>query len=301
MIFDIFSQFSNNNLLRLIKACSLAVEGYRNAGDRSRRKQIAKDRVIQLVEEYLVASTRCPELCLNSIMACLIEIQEYDMLWQELWDRLDKHDTYILLLSEQIENGAISFISPTVAQCMCEYWLKHSTQKLEEIVLKLDWKCLDLHQVLSAAKKEKMYRAQMHLNTAALGDYSLSLTDLIPQISKENDRNLGNNLLVYISSCLSGRGYPSGYINPDMIQNVKHEVLRCLTSIHSNHAVDSELPYPYLRALLVFDAQETINVISLAFQEKEFSGELGQSHRQRIVNILLDIMDPEYFQVNFIN
>lgn len=281
---------------RWCEACSLAIEGYRSAGDRSRRKQMAKDRVIQLVEEYLMASARCPELCLNSIMACLIEIQEYDMLWQDLWERLNTKDTYNILLSEQIENGNISYISPIVAQCLCEYWLKHSASKLEEIILKLDWQCLDLHQVLSAAKREKLYRAQMHLNTVALGDYCLSLTELIPQIVNENDRNLGNYLLVYISSCLSGRGYPSGYINPDIIQNVKHEVLRCLTSIHSIHAVESELPYPYLRALLTFDAQETLNVISLAFQEKEFSGELGQSHRQRIVNILLDIMKPEYFQ-----
>lgn len=282
---------------RWCEACSLAIEGYRNAGDRSRRKQIAKNRVIQLVEEYLAESGRSPELCLNSIMACLIEIEEYDMLWQDLWDRLDKKDTYIILLSEQIEIGSISYISPIVAQCVCEHWLKNSIQKLEEIILKLDWKCLDLHQVLSAAKKHKLYRAQMHLNTVALGDYCLSMTELIPQIATESNPNLGNYMLVYVSSCLSGRGYPNGFIDQNVIQNVKHEVLRCLTSIHSNHSSDSELPYPYLRALLIFDARETLNVISLAFQEREFSGELGQSHRKRIINILLDIMDPAYFQV----
>lgn len=33
-------------------------------------------------------------------------------------------------------------------------------------------------------------------------------------------------------------------------------------------------------------------MLSLAFEEKEFSGELGQSHRQRIVHILLEIMTP---------
>lgn len=34
-------------------------------------------------------------------------------------------------------------------------------------------------------------------------------------------------------------------------------------------------------------------MLSLAFQEKEFRGDLGQSHRQRIVNILLEIMNPD--------
>lgn len=286
---------------RWCEACSLAIEGYRNAGNRQRRKQIAKDRIIQLVEEYLEASARFPELCLNSIISCLIEIEEYEMLWQELWDRLDKPDTYLLLMTEQIENGRISVISPIVAQSLCDYWLKHSTQKLEDIILKLDWKCLDLHQVLSAIKKEKLYRAQIHLNTTALGDYCLSLTELIPRISTEENQNLGNYLLVYISSCLSGRGYPSGNIPADIVQNVKHEVLRCLTSVHSARATESELPYPYLRALLEFDSREMLNVISLAFEEKEFSGELGQSHRQRIINVLLSIMEPEHFQVSLIS
>lgn len=284
---------------RWCEACTLAIEGYRNAGDRTRRQQVAKNRVIQLVEEYLEASVRSPELCLNSIMVCLIEIEEYDLLWHDLWDRLEKKDTYILLLTEQIENGRITYISPIVAQSLCEHWLKCLPLKLEEIILKLDWKCLDLHQVLTAAKRFKLYRAQMHLDTIALGDYCLPLTELIPLIAGESDSNLGNYLLVYVSSCLSGRGYPSGFIEADRIQSVKHDVLRCLTSVHSIRSTESELPYPYLRALLVFDARETINVISLAFQEREFSGDLGQSHRQRIINILLDIMDPAYFEVNF--
>lgn len=209
---------------RWCEACSLAIDGYRNAADHHRRRQIAKDRVIQLVDEYLVASANCPELCLGSIMSCLIEIGEHDMLWQELWERLRQPDTYLLLLTEQIENGCISYISPVIAQSLCEYWQKHSKQKLEEIILKLDWKCLDLHQVLSAARTDKLYRAQIYLNTTALGDYCSSLTELIPLLENDNNRNLGNYVLVYISSCLSGRGYPTGEINPEIIPNVKHEV-----------------------------------------------------------------------------
>lgn len=274
-------------------ACSLAIDGYRSAGDRASRKQAAKNRILQLVEEYLTATARCPELCLDSIIACLIEVEEHDMLWQELWDRLLVPDTYLLALSEHIECGRISVISPVVAQAMCDYWLKVSAEKLEQLLLKLDWKCLDLHQVLTAIKRENLYNAQIFLNTHAFGDYCAPLTDLIPLVLNEENRKLGNYLLVYISSCLAGRGYPSGTIASEAIATVKHEVLRCLTSIHSNNAADTEPTYPYIRTLLKFDTRETLNVLSLAFQEKEFSGELGQSHRQRIVNILLEIMTPE--------
>jgi vacuolar protein sorting-associated protein 8 len=76
------------------------------------------------------------------------------------------------------------------------------------------------------------------------------------------------------------------------------QVLRCLTVLHSNKAADDELTYPYLRELLKFDTREVLNVISLAFQEKEFNGELGLSHRQRIINILMEILTPEHGTVS---
>lgn len=281
-------------------ACALAVDGYHSAGDRMNRKQISKRRILQLVEEYLAATTKCPELCLDSIISCIIEIQEYDVLWQELWDRLLVHDTYIIALSEHIECDRIEYISPIVAQSLCDYWLKVSPEKLEQLIMKLDWKCLDLHQVLTAIKRENLYNAQIFLYTHAFGDYCAPLTDLIPLVLNENNRNLGNYLLVYVSSCLAGRGYPTGTIAPDMIPMVKHEVLRCLMSVHSNNAPDTEPSYPYIRTLLKFNTRETLNVLSLAFQEKEFNGELGQSHRQRIVNILLEIMTPDNSNVSFL-
>lgn len=219
-----------------------------------------------------------------------------DLLWQELYDRLPNTDHYLTIIAKHIESDDLNLVAPSVAQILCEYfWQKRNITRLEDLILKLDWQCLDLHQVLTICRKEKLYRAQMYLNTKALGDYTVSLTDMIPLICGGSDNNsqLGYCLLVYISSCLAGRGYPIGDIAPEMIATVKHEVLRCLTVIHSKNAPEGELPYPYLRTLLEFDTRETLNVISLAFQEKEFNGELGLSQRQRIINILLEILTPE--------
>lgn len=75
--------------------------------------------------------------------------------------------------------------------------------------------------------------------------------------------------------------------------------MRTLTAQHSMTASDSELSYPFLRALLTFDTRETLNVLSLAFMEKEFSTELGMSQRQRIINILLEIIDEDQEDVSF--
>lgn len=75
------------------------------------------------------------------------------------------------------------------------------------------------------------------------------------------------------------------------------QIIRSLTAQHSMNSPDGELPYPYLRALLMFDTRETLNVLSLAFMEKEFNTELGMSQRQRIINILLEIIDGDEDEV----
>lgn len=122
----------------------------------------------------------------------------------------------------------MTMISPTVSQALLEYWSKISIERLETIILKLNWQCLDLHQALSLVKNLGLHKALMHLNTKALNDYTASLVELIPLINDndDGDRSLGNNLLVYISSSLAGRGYPSGEIAEEMVSTVKHEV-RC--------------------------------------------------------------------------
>ncbi|KAH8342369.1 hypothetical protein KR059_003666 [Drosophila kikkawai] len=277
------------------EACQLALDGYLASVDRPRKRSQAKERIITLFQEYIANSARAPDYCLGSIVNCLITVGELDLLWSQLWEKLHHTSSELFLqhISEHIERETIRSVNPLISQALVDYWLEHSPAKLEQIILKLDWMCLDLNQVLKAVKKHHLYRAQIYLNTQALKDYTAALTELLPLVTPE-ETDLGNCLLVYVSSCLAGRGYPSGEIPVEQVHQVKHDVLRCLTSQQSKEtAGGDELPYPYLRALLKFDTRETLNVISLAFQEKEFSNELGLSHRKRIINLLLEIMTPE--------
>ncbi|KAH8304016.1 hypothetical protein KR018_005910 [Drosophila ironensis] len=277
------------------EACQLALDGYIASADRPRKRAQAKERIVMLFQEYIANSARAPDYCLGAIMNCLITVGELELLWTQLWEKLHNGSAELFLqhISEHIERESIRSVNPVISQALVEYWLRHSPAKLEQLILKLDWMCLDLNQVLKAVRKHRLYRAQIYLNTRALNDYTAALTELLPLVRPE-DADLGNCLLVYVSSCLAGRGYPSGDIPAEQVQQVKHDVLRCLTSQHSVGNDDGEeLPYPYLRALLKFDTRETLNVISLAFQEREFSNELGFSHRKRIIYLLLEIMTPE--------
>lgn len=124
-------------------------------------------------------------------------------------------------------------------------------------------------------------------------------------------RDLGNKLLVYISCCFGGRGYPTGDIDESLVETVRNQVFQCLCNQHSINAEDDEEIYPYLRyprwkypriggwlllcnfrflegscdyrILLKFDTKEFLNVLAMAFGDDKFSPQL----KQRIVDILI--------------
>lgn len=211
------------------EACALTTDGWRSAAEgamlRPDRLQHATETVRWLVTEWLAegeAAAASPGL--EAMIECLVETGERELLWLELWDSQAKRpERYLRALTVHIGRGAVYEVAPTVAQSLCAFWQRVDPERLEQVVLALDWRCLDLHQVLTAVRREKLWQAQIYLNATALGDYCASLVDLVPLVLEE-DRRLGNYLLVYVSSCLAGRGYPRGEIEPERVAMVKHEV-----------------------------------------------------------------------------
>lgn len=208
----------------------MAVDGYKNTLDKPRKQALTKERLLKLFYDYLDATSKNPECCLEGVVAFLIEIQQSELLWQEIWERLYSQEYFLKLITNHILANDLAMISPAIAQVLLEYWLPISIENVERIILNLNWQCLDLHQALTISKSRKLYRCTMHLSTKALNDYTASLVDLIPLINEDEDRALGNTMLVYISSCLAGRGYPHGEIPKDSASNVKHDVSNRLMS-----------------------------------------------------------------------
>jgi len=61
---------------RWADAFELAIDGYRNAVERPRRQAVSKDRILDLLKEYCLATNRTPDMCLGLVMSCIIEINE---------------------------------------------------------------------------------------------------------------------------------------------------------------------------------------------------------------------------------
>ncbi|KRT81032.1 hypothetical protein AMK59_5084, partial [Oryctes borbonicus] len=242
---------------------------------------------------------------LTAAINCCIKLKKTDILCNELWDAISKdhhhQDWFFLLLSDHIHNGSLYFLSPTVTQALVAYLEPRDTETLENVLLSLDLSCLDLNQVLRICKEKKLYNAWIHITTKTIGDYTGPLTEFLSDLTPENHK-LGNTMLVYVSSCLTGLGYPRGKIPEDHVVRVKSDVLRCLETIHSMNFNENEPKYPYLRALLKYNTREFLNVVEIAFKEEEFSGEMGLLQRERLVHILLQIVVvPDFHETQVIN
>ncbi|PVD38848.1 hypothetical protein C0Q70_01472 [Pomacea canaliculata] len=76
----------------------------------------------------------------------------------------------------------------------------------------------------------------------------------------------------------------------DYITPLEQLLTRLGDALSTGKQLTGEPAYPYLRTLLQFDTREFLNVLALAFEEAEFNKEEGIQKRQRVVDILLQIM-----------
>ncbi|XP_017773798.1 PREDICTED: vacuolar protein sorting-associated protein 8 homolog isoform X2 [Nicrophorus vespilloides] len=254
-----------------------------------------------LLEKYLISLSKhfMEKESIAAAINCCVKLQKNEVLCNGLWDVIStdhaNRELFFTIVTDHVNCGALTHLSPSVTQALVAYLNEKSDLiALKNLILSLDLSCLDLHQVLSICKKRKLYEAWIHITTKTINDYTGPLTEFLDELTPDNHA-LGNTLLVYISACLAGLGYPKGSIPKDEILRVKFDVLRCLEALHSVSAREDEQTYPYLRALLKYNIRECLNVIKLAFTENEFSGEMGLLQRQRLMEILMLIVSPPEF------
>ncbi|KAK0095425.1 hypothetical protein PV326_008414 [Microctonus aethiopoides] len=282
---------------------------------RKRLTFIKTSEVLMQFMQELVKSSTANYIDNEIISTCVdyaIQLENTHLLFGPLWDLVSETPTlkacYLRALEGPLLDGSLPpRLPPLIAQQIIALYDKEEKfESLQTIAVLLDVDCLDMHQVTTICRSRCLWEALIHLQTTALGDFTAPLHQLMPLLqdflNNLNDETkntssrdcikLGNALLVYSSCCLAGRGFPRGELPNGQPQRAKAEVLRALLSQHSSLAADSERQYPYLRTLLRFDAGGFLDVIAMAFQESEFQTEMGLRQRQRLIDILLNIVMP---------
>ncbi|XP_059473885.1 vacuolar protein sorting-associated protein 8 homolog [Neocloeon triangulifer] len=287
-----------------------AVVGLR--GPKAHRKLLIKQKIFEVldafVDKMVVGEASAEELreTFATAASLCIRLQQTETLFGRYWEaasgRPAAEAAFLEVLEPHILNDELPRPPPGLMQrFVLHYESARKLQALEACLTHVEVSCLDIHQTMTLCWQHSLYDAIIHVHTQGMQDFVTPLVELLTVVQgalstgkqlSEEQVALGNKLLVFVSCCLAGRAFPRGDVPPDLQPQVKHEVLKCLTALHSRAPTDSEPPYPYLRALLQFDTREFLNVLALAFEEPEFSSELGLRQRQRIVDILLQIVVP---------
>ncbi|VDL87550.1 unnamed protein product [Nippostrongylus brasiliensis] len=117
---------------------------------------------------------------------------------------------------------------------------------------------------MSTCKQNGLYDGIIYVMNKALNDYLSPLEEMLTDVSSfashevmsDSEVERGNRLLLYLHCCLAGHAYPYGTLPPDQLCTVPTHVYRCITSLKGKDGLSSGVSYPYLRILLLFDAQQ---------------------------------------------
>jgi hypothetical protein len=297
------------------EALSMALSFYNNkakavvglSGKKHEKRLIIAEKLMDILNSYVdsALTSLCPEKgkievlfdhYRNLIPICIdysLAIDQQELLFNRLFDRFSADtiakNIFLDSLEPYILSGQLKNLSPIIVKELVTYYAdKKWFHALETIVTHIEISSLDIHQIITLCWKYSLFDAIIYIHNQAFDDYMTPLEELIKQLQSavmkgkqltDNEINLGNKLLTYISSCLTGRTYPNkGYIPNEKKSHIVKESLARITKFRNDNSFESttsasgsynpnQVNYPYLRTFLGFDTTAFLNVLSIAFED----------------------------------
>ncbi|XP_053206764.1 vacuolar protein sorting-associated protein 8 homolog [Panonychus citri] len=293
-------------------------------GSRNERKSTIADKIISLIDEYLnyLINPSLPfnytipigykslSSSISSTIQAALSIDRPNILWEIIYERC-KHNTvtsqiYLDSLKGHIIKGSLNSIPPVIAKDLVNLYEKRkSFNSLESLIICLKIDCLDIHQVTTICRSHNLHRGLIYIYNEAFNDYTTPLELLLKLISSKllnneiltkDDIDLGNTILLYISCCLTGRKFHGGSDIPESLSTqVRQETIKLLIRFknppdsdnHDNGILDCTF-YPNLKALLLFDGKDFLNVLALAMDKDEFDGVEGLTLTEVLIHVMME-------------
>ncbi|WVW79050.1 hypothetical protein I302_101013 [Kwoniella bestiolae CBS 10118] len=267
-------------------------------------------------------------LATAAIEACL-SMKDITFLFDEAYEHFAQagiQSIFLRLLEPHILSGRIRQIPPSIFQALIKsHEEKGQLDQAEAIIWNVDPISLDINQAITLCEAHGLWDAMIYVYTRAMQDYVAPLVKLINVVRDIQQDRLNRPSLVgdtadglerwapnayklyaYVESVLSGLSYPSGDPLPEgQAYTARTDVYSFIfagRTISWPTKTDliltgegPEPPYPYLNLLLRFDTEAFLHSMDIAFEDSYLNDTSGAINRQSIVNLMLDVMDPEYF------
>lgn len=270
-------------------------------------------------------------LAKSCIEACL-DIGDTDFLFNDSYEHFSQvgiQGIFLHILEPFIFSGRLREVPPDIIKALISmHSEKGELDQAESIIWHVDPMSLDINQAITLCEAHGLWDAMIHVYTRAMKDYVAPIVKLIGVVRDIQHHRSSRSSLVrderdgteemapnayklysYIETVLSGLSYPSGEALPEIeAHQAQTEVYTFIfqgrtvawpqgghdlvLTVDSNH---SEPPYPYLSLLLHFDTEAFLHAMDIAFEDSYLNDPTGAINRQSIVNLMLDVMDPEYF------
>lgn len=321
---------------RLIEAVELATVYYNGSADKvtvglpdedSVRHPMVKDRLLQMIAAALRYTfkmdesdelgkdlrTALQELVEPIFIACT-DMHEADFLFDDVYEWYSDascQDAFLHALEPRILEGKITSIPTEVLKDMMNWYATLGMgQRLQGMICSLETATLDIDQVTSLCKELNLYDAFIYVWNQAVGDYVTPLSELIhltEGLDEDEDSPRHESALKmfpYLAYILTGRVYPEGSEMPSQTANhAQSTVYEYL--FDSTH-------YTPLRLILHFSTPDLMSTLNETFEDpclndrapspspevEEANGTTFSINRQRIVNILLDVLSSDFDHVD---
>lgn len=245
-----------------------------------------------------VEQAQLEELATACIAAC-ISMAELDFLFDDVYhwyQDVNMQGIFVETLEPQIMNGNIEVMPPLVIKdLVAHYMSKGLEERLEELICHLDPRTMDIDQITTLCKKNKLYDAVLYVWNQALGDYTTILTELLDQniqsngTQEDSGRSVAGHMVgastifPYLSYILTSRVYPTGR---EMLEEkafiAKAEIYNLFFSGNHDRYLRSDpsqsqgsgagKSFLNLRKILDIDASSFLSMLNEAFEDSFLNG-----------------------------
>ncbi|KAJ9094180.1 hypothetical protein QFC19_008031 [Naganishia cerealis] len=250
--------------------------------------------------------------------ACL-EINERTFLFEDVFEayaNVGIQGIYLQILARNLLEDRVADVPPQLIQALIAHYANRAEyQKAERIIWRVDPMSLDINQSIVLCQAHGLWDAYIYVHNQCLLDYTTPIAKILELIEgtgfSSPDHPYGTTdpvtqhtvrLYQYIETILSGYVFPSRQAAPARVaEEGRKAVYACIFSLTvprdpAFSHLSAEDAYPVLQRLLHLDTEALLHTLDVAFED----GYLNDNHgflmsRQLIINILLEVMNPQQY------